>query len=266
MTTTPRSLEILVVGATGSVGRHGVDEALAQGHRVRVLVRDPARARGLPEAARRIVGDLTRPDTLAGAAADIDAIVFTHGSDASSRKIVEDVDYGGVRNVLAALEPGQRPHIALMTAIGITNRAGSYNRQTESLDWKRRGERLLRASGLPYTIVRPGWFDDNADDRLLPVFLQGDRRTTGTPRDGVVSRRQIARVLLASLGSPAADRKTFELVAEHGPEPRSFDALFAQLDADPDGQIDGARDPDNMPLADEPSRVVEDLARLARRA
>jgi hypothetical protein len=41
--------------------------------------------------------------------------------------------------------------------------------------------------------------------------------------------------------------------------------LFARLDADPDGQIDGVRDPDNMPLAGEPGRVVEDLARLARR-
>lgn len=264
MTATSRSLEILVVGATGSVGRNVVDEAIAQGHNVRILVRDPARARSLPEAARRIVGDLTRPDTLAAATAGVDAIVFSHGSDAGSRKDVEDVDYGGVRNVLAALEPGQRPHVALMTAIGVTNRAGSYNRQTEAPDWKRRGERLLRASGLPYTIVRPGWFDYNENDQLLPMFLQGDRRTTGTPRDGVVSRRQIARVLLASLGSPAADRKTFELVAELGPEPSSFDGSFAQLDADPDGQIDGVRDPDNMPLASEPSRVVEDLASVAR--
>lgn len=263
MTTSPRSLDILVAGATGSVGRHVVDEALAQGHRVRILVRDLARARRLPEAAHRVLGDLIRPDTLAAAVAGVDAIVFTHGSDAGSRKVVEDVDYGGVRNVLAALVPGQQPHVALMTAIGVTHRAGSYNRQTEAPDWKRRGERLLRASGLPYTIVRPGWFDYNADDQLSPVFLQGDERTTGTPRDGVVSRRQIARVLLASLGSSAADRKTFELVAENGPEPSSFDALFAHLDADPSGQIDGVRDPDNMPLASEPTSVIDDLERVA---
>lgn len=42
-----------------------------------------------------------------------------------------------------------------MTAIGVTNREGDDNRQTEAHDWKRRGERLVRASGLPYTIVRP---------------------------------------------------------------------------------------------------------------
>ena len=48
----------------------------------------------------------------------------------------------------------QKPRIALITSIGVTNREGSYNRSTEAHDWKRRSERLVRASGLPYTIVR----------------------------------------------------------------------------------------------------------------
>jgi uncharacterized protein YbjT (DUF2867 family) len=107
-----------------------------------------------------VKGDLTRPDTLKAAVDGVDAIVFTHGSDGGGKAGAESVDYGGVRNVLAAL--GGRPvRIALMTAIGVTNREGDYNRRTEAHDWKRRGERLVRASGLPYTIVRPGWFDDN---------------------------------------------------------------------------------------------------------
>jgi uncharacterized protein YbjT (DUF2867 family) len=40
-----------------------------------------------------------------------------------------------------------------MTSIGITNRTGAYNRATEAHDWKRRSERLVRATGHPYTIV-----------------------------------------------------------------------------------------------------------------
>ena len=86
------------------------------------------------------------------------AIVFTHGSDGGGKAGAEQIDYGGVRNVLAALG-GRSVRVALMTAIGVTNRDGDYNRQTEAHDWKRRGERLVRVSGLPYTIVRPGWFD-----------------------------------------------------------------------------------------------------------
>jgi hypothetical protein len=37
-----------------------------------------------------------------------------------------------------------------MTSIGVTNRVSAYNRSTEAHDWKRRSERLVRASGLPY--------------------------------------------------------------------------------------------------------------------
>jgi len=176
------------------------------------------------------------------------------------------VDYGGVRNVLAALG-SRKARIALMTSIGVTNRAGSYNRSTESHDWKRRSERLVRASGLPYTIVRPGWFDYNGPNEHKLVLLQGDERQSGTPGDGVIARRQIAEILVHSLCSEHALRKTFELIATTGPAPDDFDALFVPLDADPPGALDGVRDRSNQPLEDEPQRVRSDLdAVLARRS
>src|SRR4029077_5754002 len=136
------------------------------------------------------------------------------GSDGGGKTGSERVDYGGVRNVLGALG-GRSVRVALMTAIGVTNREGDYNRRTEAHDWKRRGERVRRVSGLPYTIVRPGWFDYNKPDEHRLVFLQGDRRHAGDPSDGVIARRQIAQVLVASLTSEAALRKSFELVATH---------------------------------------------------
>jgi uncharacterized protein YbjT (DUF2867 family) len=111
-----------------------------------------------------------------------------------------------------------------MTSIGVTNRTSDYNRTTEAHDWKRRSERLVRASGLPYTIVRPGWFDYNGPGQHRLVLLQGDRRQAGNNSDGVVARRQIAQVLVHSLTSTHAIRKTFELVATTGPAPNDFDA------------------------------------------
>ena len=66
-------------------------------------------------------------------------------------------------------------------------------------------------------------------------------------------------MLVNSLGSEQASRKTFELVAETGPAPADFDALFARLDADPEGALDGVRDLANMPLDEEPQRVRNDL-------
>jgi uncharacterized protein YbjT (DUF2867 family) len=257
-------MTVLVVGATGSIGRLVVAQALRQGHAVRALVRDPARARGLPQEAQAVVGDLTRAETLATAVEGIDAVVFTHGSNGGGKAGAEQVDYGAVRNVLRALA-GRRVRIALMTAIGVTNREGAYNCSTRIHDWKRRGERLVRASGLPYTIVRPGWFDYNAPDQHRLVFLQGDTRRAGDPSDGVIARQQIAEVLVHSLSSDEARAKTFELVAERGPAQKNLEPLFAALEADAAGDVDAVRDAGNMPLGAEPDTVREDLERLAAR-
>ena len=101
--------------------------------------------------------------------------MFTRGSDGDGKAASERVDYGGVRNVLAALQ-GRLARVALMTTIGVTNRTSAYNRATEAHDWKRRAERLVRVSGLPYTIVRPGWFDHNRPDQHRLAMLQGDLR------------------------------------------------------------------------------------------
>ena len=122
MSTAP--LTVLVIGATGSIGRLAVEESISRGHRTRALVRDAARAASLPAPALAVVGDPTRADTLSEAVDGVDA---------------ELVDYGAVRNT---------------------------------------------ASG--------------------PV----------TPPTGVVSRRQIAQVLVASLTSHAAAGKTLELDAQ----------------------------------------------------
>ena len=146
-----------------------------------------------------------------------------------------------------------------MTTIGVTFRTSADRAANERHDWKRRGERLVRVSGLPYTIVRPGWFDYNGADEEHLVLLQGDRRHAGDPSDGAVSRRQIAQVLVASLTSDAALRKSFELVATKGPAQGDLDALFTPLHADAPGAVDAVRDLDNMPLSKEPQRVRDDL-------
>lgn len=243
---------VLIVGATGSVGRHAVAEALRQGWDTRALVRNPSRAGRLDGGAHLVAGDLTRAETLDGAVEGVDAVVFTHGSAYGDAAAAEAVDYGAVKNILEALG-GRRVRIALMTAIGVTRRGATH-------DWKRRGERLVRASGNAYTIVRPGWFDCNAADQLEITLLQGDTRHAGSPADGVIARAQIARVLIASLGSPAAEGLTFELVAENGPAQAGLEPIFAALARDPAGTVDGVRDQDNMPAGEEPGRVRAGLA------
>lgn len=248
-----RPTTVLIIGATGSVGRYAVAEALRQGYTVRALVRDHARAtRILPGEVDIVVGDLSRPDTLGPAVAGVDAIVFTHGSTTSERD-VRDNDYAGVANVLKMLN-GRPVRIALMTAVGVTRPGFAYG------EWKLRSERLVRASGNPYSIVRPGWFDYNEPDQRKILLLQGDKQRSGSPADGVIARDEIARVLIGSLGPDAAVRKTFELVAGEGPEQDDLTALFAALVPDPPASLDGAEDSTALPLDQEPPVFRNDLA------
>ena len=252
-TTMTDKLTVLVVGATGSVGRHVVQTAIDAGHRTRALARKKHRAQGLALGAEIVLGDLTDASTLRDAAAGIDAVIFTHGDNSNA----EAVNYGAVRNVLDALD-GQPVRIALMTTIGVTA-------LRDSSQWKRRGERLVRASGNDYTIVRPGWFDYNDDDQLRIAPRQGDTHQSGTPADGVIARHEIARVLVESLTTPTALRKTFELVVDHGPEQVDLTPVFDAIPADPDDTLDGAGDTANLPLSAEPADVRADLDRARRR-
>lgn len=256
MTDSPNqtTTSVLIVGASGSIGRLAVAEALRAGFTTTALVRDANQRSLFPDDTRVIVGDPTDADTLVEALHGVTAIVFTQGT--YSNDDAEQVNYRPVHAVLNALKTPAR--IALMTALGVT-------KPTPGHDWKRRGERLVRASGLPYTIVRPGWFDYNEPDEHQLVMLQGDTRWAGNASDGVVSRQQIAEVLIASLTSATADRKTFELVADKGEAQSNLTPVFGALQPDADGALDGPLDRDNLPLSGEPESVISELDALRDR-
>lgn len=245
---------VLVVGASGSIGQPVVAQALRMGYHARALVRDPAQVSLFDAGVEVVIGDLTRAETLDQAVAGVTGVIFTHGISGNDPKGAETVNYGAVRNVLSVLKAPA--HIALMTTVGVTKPSAGH-------DWKRRGERLVRASGLPYTIVRPGWFDYNAADQQQLVMRQGDTHWAGSPADGVVSRRQIAQVLVASLASAAATGKTFELVAERGAAQSNLEPLFSALPADPANGNDGIGDRDNLPAGQEPAVVKQALEAIA---
>jgi uncharacterized protein YbjT (DUF2867 family) len=243
---------VLVVGATGQTGRVVVAPALEHGLQLRALARDVNRARRLLPGAEVVEGDLTNAATLADAVDGVDAVIFTHGAT-GGRGAYERVDYGGVTNVLRALG-NRRPRIALMTSINITTTTtGPY---ADLMSWKRRSERLVRASGAPYTIVRPGWLDTGSPSDQQLVLAQGD---TGT---GSVSRRQVAEVLVRSLLIEEAVGRTFELFATAGKPPQNWPALFASTAVDEPGNLNGAHDPPTLPVEDEPPAVRRDLDAL----
>jgi hypothetical protein len=88
------------------------------------------------------------------------------------------------------------------------------------------------------------------------VFEQGDAA------DGGIGRGQLAEVLVRSVLTDTAIGRTFELFAAAGAPPTDWDDLFGALTPDASDALDGARDPQQPALDDEPAVVREDIARL----
>lgn len=247
--------KILVIGATGSIGQYVVTQALEQGYQVRALVRN-LRKDYFDERVERFIGDLTLPKTLAGITDGIDAIIFTQGNYADP----ENVDYQGVKRIIQGLKTPTK--LVLMSTI-YSVLVVPDQRFDNGCAWKRRTERLVRASGQPYTIVRPSWFDCCAINEQQLFITQGRTNYSLTAKDGGVSRVQLAQTLVQALTEPDAEGKTIELFAQKGARTTDFSALFGSAKKDIiTSTFDTFYDPNNRPFVREPSFVVQDLHNL----
>lgn len=244
---------VLLIGGTGSIGRLVVPVLVDLGHAPRVLTRNPERA-PVVEGAEVVGGDLADPTSLDAAVRGVGAVVMTHGAPYGSGNY-EAVDYGGVPALLEALD-GREVRVALMSSIGVTGTGGSSR---DLLNWKRRGERLLRASGLPYTIVRPGWFDAGTGAETRVDLRQGD-----ATKYGPVRREHVAQALAHAIHEPGGVDRTVEVFSTDGAAVTDWDATFAGTDADQPGSLDGALDRPGPSVDREPDRVRTDLRRFQR--
>lgn len=223
---------VLVAGATGGTGREVVREALAAGHTVRVLVRDEARAREVfGSGVEYAVGNVTDPASLKRAVQGVDYVVSALGSNSQKDPAnkPEFVDYGGVKSLVEASVGAGVRHFVLVSSMGATHPDHMLNRMFDNiLVWKLKGENVLRASGLRYTIVRPGGLRDGAGGQAGIRAMQGD------PKDvrASIPRADVAAVCVRALGRADADRKTLEIVSGEPGAKVEWSTFFSGLAAD----------------------------------
>jgi uncharacterized protein YbjT (DUF2867 family) len=223
---------VLVVGATGRTGRAAVEQSLAAGYQVRALVRDEARARAaLGDTVTFIVGDVRTGEGISKAVDGVDFIISALGSNVRNdpSNTPELVDYGGVRRLTEAAAKAKVRHFVLVSSMGATHRDHPLNRMYSNiLTWKLKGEDALRASGVPYTIVRPGGLTEAAGGEFLPMMMQGDDLS----RQGRIARADVAAIAVAALNRPEAFQKTFEVVASNATGAPNWALLFGGLKVD----------------------------------
>ena len=223
---------ILVVGATGGTGKEVVRQAREAGYKVRALVRDADKARAqLGSDVELVVGDVRTGAGVAAAVRGVDYVVSALGSNVRNdpSNTPERVDYGGVRDLVNAAASAKVKHFVLVSSMGVTHDDHPLNKMFGNiLVWKRKGEEAVRASGVPYTIVRPGGLLDTPGGKAGIRAFQGD----DLKNNGRIPRADVAAVCLNALGNPRAASTTFEIVS--GAEVSSVDwsGLFAGLPAD----------------------------------
>ncbi len=202
-------MHITVFGANGKTGKHVVEQALAAGHRVRAVVRDPKSIETTHEHLEVVRGDVMDASTLDVAG---DAVVSCIG--ARTRK-AGDIAARGTENVLVAMKRAGVKRVVVISAAPLGAAEGAFQRVLFGILWTflrdvyddlRRMESVLHESDADWTITRP--------PRLTDGPLTGKYRTAIDRNVGsVISRADLAREMLRSLEDDKTIRHTVGIAA-----------------------------------------------------
>jgi uncharacterized protein YbjT (DUF2867 family) len=176
---------ILIIGATGNVGRELVGALTQQDEAVRLLVRDPARAAELPAASERVVGNLARPHSLRDAFMGVDKLFL----------LVPGIEHDGAVNALAAAQQA-----GVRELVYLSSYATALDPMPAMGRWHHEREQLIRESGIPATFLRPSGFMTNAFD-WLPTIRAGGYvlDPVGPGRAALIDPADIAAVAAIAL-------------------------------------------------------------------
>jgi uncharacterized protein YbjT (DUF2867 family) len=224
---------VLVVGATGRTGRLIVADLVDRAVHVRALVRDADKGREvLPAEVSQFIGDVRHPETLAAPIAGADAMIIATCSSPEHRNDAETVDYFGTLHLVEQASEANVGTILFVSSIHASRPEHYQDVEPTSLGWKAKAEEVVRGSGIPYTIVRPGWLTDGSPGASL-TLSQGDMA------EGRISRADLADVCVQLLYLTDARAKTLEVVAAPAGEGSDLASAVTALAPDADATYRG---------------------------
>lgn len=211
-------MTIVVTGATGQLGGRVIESLLARGTAADDLiaaVRSPAKAAGIAARGVRVrEADYDRPETLRTALAGASRLLLVSSNEPGQRVTQH-------RNVIDAATAAGLELFAYTSAL-----AAQLNPMIIAADHKAT-ELLLEASGLPYAVLRNGWYAENYTQNLAAVqdsgMLYG---SAGNGRIAAAPRIDYAEAAAVVLTSPGPRNATYEL---GGDEPFSMTELAAEI-------------------------------------
>ena len=159
-------MKLTVFGATGGTGKQVVEQALAAGHHVTALVRDPAKLTITHPALTVRRGNVLEPEDVFNSVSGAEAVVVSLGSTANNP---DSVVSKGTANVVDAMQKAGVARLIVVTSLGVGEskdqvpfffKALMATALRKTMQDKEAQETLVKASGLDWTIVRPGGLTD----------------------------------------------------------------------------------------------------------
>ncbi|MFJ6563497.1 SDR family oxidoreductase [Streptomyces sp. NPDC091412] len=194
-------MSIVVTGATGHLGRHVVEQLLEKvpADQVTAVVRTPEKAAGLAERGVRIaVADYNAPETFDGLFSAGDKVLLISGNE---------FDKGRVQQHRVVIDAARAAGVALLA---YTSAPGTL--KAALADDHHGTEEAVLASGVPYVLLRNGWYHENYTEQLAPVLEHGAVvHAAGEGRISSAPRAEYAAAAVAVLTGEGHENKTYEL-------------------------------------------------------
>ncbi|MGW3565628.1 SDR family oxidoreductase [Streptomyces sp. NPDC000941] len=210
-------MSIVVTGATGHLGRLVVEGLLEKvpADQIVAVVRDADKAADL--AARGVqlrIADYSRPETLQGAFAAGDKVLLISGSEVGQR----------VPQHQAVIDAAKEAGVALLA---YTSVLGGPAADFTLADEHKVTEQAIQASGLPYALLRNGWYHENYTEQLAPVLEHGAVvNNAAGGRVASASRADYAAAAVEVLTGEGHEGKAYEL---SGDTAWSFEEYAAEI-------------------------------------
>lgn len=216
-------MKILIVGATGMLGEPVARQLQADGHAVRLLSRNVAKAQTkFGERFEVVYGDVAQPETLRKALAGCDGVHINLAGGPTPEEY-DRIEHRGTAQVAqVAAELGLK-RISYLSGFSVSE---AHLGEEYATDAKLMGETAVKASGIPYTIFRATWFMES-----FPLFIQ-NKRIVAIGKQAVplhwLAAQDYARMVSKSYQIPEAANKTLYM---YGPEAISMVDAIKQYQA-----------------------------------
>ena len=210
-------MKILLIGATGTLGRQIAKQAVEEGHEIRCFVRNPKKASFLQEWGCELTrGNLLNSSEIEYALQDVEAVIDAATSRPDDSKSIYETDWDGKLNLFNACESLQVKRVIFLSIL-LTEKF----RNVPLMDIKYCTEKLLEKSSFDYTIFNCAAFMQGVIGQFaIPVLDSQAVWMSGTPtKIAYMNTQDMAKVIVSAVNNPKTHRLKLPLVG-----PKAWDS------------------------------------------